>query len=73
MMNARITEANINGFGRFDDLKNCVDQAKAKAYFEELDDISISPFQVNVKIDKLLQDFIIHGGFDLQHTSTRTV
>ena len=65
MMNAGITETNINDFGRFDDLKQCVDKAKAKAYFEELEGASISPFGVNMKIDTLLQDFVISGGFDL--------
>ncbi|MDX8394567.1 MAG: hypothetical protein R8K21_08320, partial [Mariprofundales bacterium] len=64
MMNAGITEANINEFGRFDDLQKCVDIAKAKAYFEELEGASISVFRVNVKIDKLLQDFIISDGFE---------
>ena len=70
MMNAGVTSANINEFARFDDLKNCVDKVKAKAYFEKLEGNSITPFKVNIKIDKLLQDFIISGGFDLQHTST---
>ncbi len=65
MMNAGVTEANINEFGRFDDLKNCVDRARARVYFEELDDASLSPFKLNMKIDKLLQNFIISGGFDL--------
>ncbi len=70
MMNAGISAANINEFGRFDDLKNCVDNDKAKAYFEELEGASISPFKVNMKIDKLLQDFIISGGFDLLQPRT---
>jgi len=65
MMNAGVTEANINEFGRFDDLKGCVDKAKARAYFEELDGASISVFKVNMKVDKLLQEFILSGGFDL--------
>ncbi|NOQ15396.1 MAG: hypothetical protein GQ583_13080, partial [Methyloprofundus sp.] len=65
MMNAGVTEANINEFGRFDDLKGGVDKAKAKAYFEGLESTSISPFKVNIKIDRLLQDFIMSGGFDL--------
>ena len=73
MMNAGITKANINEFGRFDDLKNCVDKAKAKAYFEALEGTSISVFKVNIKVDKLLQDFIISGGFDLSQPSTCTV
>jgi len=64
MMNANVTEANINDFCRFDDLKKCVDKTKAKAYFEELESASVSVFKVNIEVDKLLQDFIIRGGFD---------
>jgi len=65
MMNAGVTEANINEFGRFDDLKSGVDKAKAKAYFEKSEGASISPFKVNMKVDKLLEGFIMSGGFDL--------
>jgi type I restriction enzyme R subunit len=65
MMNAGVTAANINEFGRFDDLKNCVDKAKAKVYFEELEGVSISAFKVNMKVDKLVEEFILSGGFDL--------
>ena len=70
MMNTGINESNINEYGRFDDLKNSLDKAKAKAYFEQLEGASISAFQVNMKVDKLLQAFIISGGFDLE-TFTR--
>jgi type I restriction enzyme R subunit len=66
LMNTDITEANINEFGRFDDLKKCVDKAKAKAYFEALEQASIPPFKLNIKVDKWLKDFIIRGGFDLE-------
>jgi len=65
MMNTGVTAANINDFGRFDDLKSCVDKAKARAYFEELDGASIPVFRVNIRVDKLLQNFIISDGFDL--------
>lgn len=37
MMNSGITVANINEFGRFDDLKGSVDKIKAKEYFENLE------------------------------------
>ncbi len=56
---------NINEFGRFDDLKNTVDIAKLKTYFEKLESNTILDFGVNMKIDQLLQDFIINGGFAL--------
>lgn len=65
MLNAGITDANINQFARFDDLKNHVDKTKAKTYFETLENTSISAFKVNMKVETLLQDFIIGGGFDL--------
>ncbi|CAA6828619.1 MAG: Type I restriction-modification system, restriction subunit R (EC [uncultured Thiotrichaceae bacterium] len=65
LMNVEMTEANINEFGRFDALKNCVDKAKAKSYFEALEGESISVFKVNVKVDKLLQKFVLSGGCDL--------
>jgi type I restriction enzyme R subunit len=66
LMNTEITAANINEFGRFDELKNTVDKQKAKAYFEKLEGSGLSIFKVNIKIDQLLQDFIINGGFELE-------
>lgn len=65
MMNTGVTEVNINEFGRFDNLKSYVDKGKAKDYFEELENESLSLFKVNMKVDKLLQSFIMSGGFDL--------
>ena len=69
MMNKGITETNINEYGRFDELKNSVDKAKAKAYFEKRDSEVVSTFKVNMKVDKLLHDFILVGGFDLESHS----
>ncbi len=65
LMNTDINPSNINDYGRFDDLKETVDKAKAKAYFEQLSGTSIPLFKVNIKVHTLLQDFIIRGGFDL--------
>lgn len=65
MLDAGITEANINEYGRFGELKETVDKEKAKAYFENLEGNSIPAFRINIKVDKLLQDFIIQGGFEL--------
>jgi len=65
-MNTHVSSANINAFGRFDDLKNSVDKAKAKAYFENLEGSKLGVFKVNMKTDQLFQDFIIRGGFDLE-------
>jgi type I restriction enzyme R subunit len=65
LMDSGVTEANINQFGRFDELKNTVDKAKAKKYFESLDGSRISPFKINIKTHELLQRFITSGGFEI--------
>ena len=66
LMARRVTDGNINEYGRFDTLKSSVDRIKAKAYFELLEGIRIIPPKVNIKVDKLLRDFIISGGFDIE-------
>ena len=65
-MRTNVTEANINEFGRFDDLKATVNKAKAKAYFEAIEGARLIPPKVPVKYDKLLREFIVSGGFDLK-------
>ena len=59
LMNTHETPANLNEFGRFDDLKATVDQQKAKAYFEGLEGKALPLFRVNIRTAKLLQDFIV--------------
>ena len=65
MMDSGRTEKNIDEYGRFSDLKDTVDKNKAKVYFEETESIAIPAFKVNVKVDKLLQRFILEGGFEI--------
>ncbi|MFA5501902.1 MAG: HsdR family type I site-specific deoxyribonuclease [Sulfurovaceae bacterium] len=65
MINSAVTETNLNDYGRFDALKESVDKAKAKAYFEALEGTAIPPFKINVKVHNLLKDFILNGGYDL--------
>lgn len=60
-----VTEANINEFGRFDNLKATADLAKAQTYFSELEGKSVSPPKVRIKIHQLLQKFILEGGFEI--------
>ena len=66
MMSLHITEDNINEFGRFDALKATVDKARAKAYFEALTGKKIPVPMINIRVDKLLRDFIIKGGYDIE-------
>ncbi|WP_154826935.1 type I restriction endonuclease subunit R, EcoR124 family [Clostridium butyricum] len=64
MMSSKVTNANINEYGRFDELKNSVDKVKAKAYFEEEEKTIIPQFKVNIKIDKLLRKFVLEENID---------
>ncbi len=65
LMNSSVCESTLNEYGRFDDLKNSVDRDKAKLYFEALENETIPPFKITVKIHNLLRDFILQGGFDI--------
>lgn len=65
LMNAGVTESNINEYGRFDDLKKTVDRDKARTFFEALEGTSLPAFRLSIKIEKLLKKFILSGGFDI--------
>ena len=49
----------------FDELKKSVDKAKAKAYFEKKEGVKLIPPKVNQKVDSLLREFIVTGGFEV--------
>ena len=61
----RLTESSINEYGRFDKLIASVDRAKAKAYFEKAEGQTVSVFATNSKASKLLREFLLKGGFDI--------
>ena len=65
MMGLGLTKTNINEFGRLDELKKSVDKAKAKAYFEKKEGVKLIPPKVNQKVDSLLREFIVTGGFEV--------
>ncbi|WP_435309852.1 type I restriction endonuclease subunit R, EcoR124 family [Sebaldella termitidis] len=64
-MELKVTEVNINEFGRFDELKNTVDKVKAKAYFEKINNSRMSAFDVNREVHNLLRNFIVNSGFEI--------
>ncbi len=68
-MKNKISETNLNEYGRFDDLKETIDKTKAKTYFEVLEGQTIPPFKVNIKAANLLKEFVLKGGFELDGTS----
>lgn len=58
LMADSVNDKNINDFGRFDALKETVDKAQAKAYFEKQDGVTIPLFKLNIRIDQFLKQFI---------------
>lgn len=65
MMDSGLNAKNINEYGRYTDLKDTVDKQKAKAYFESVEGIKIPQFKVNIRVDNLLQRFILESGFEV--------
>ena len=66
MMNLKLTDANINEYGRFDALKDAVDKVKAREFFEKRQHAAASLFKVNQYIDDFLRKFLLEGGFDVE-------
>ncbi len=66
LMAQHVNEDNINEFGRFDALKATVDKARAKAYFEAVTGLKLPIPKVNIRVDNLLRDFIMKGGYDIE-------
>ena len=64
-MSSGVTMQNINDYGRYDDLISKYDRQKAKSYFESLECKKLIPPQVYPKVNNLLRDFILSGGYDL--------
>lgn len=60
-----ITEANLNEFGRFDNLLDSADKVKAKTKLEEMSGEQIPLRKVRMKLSIILKAFILSGGFDL--------
>lgn len=65
-MSLKLNSNNLNEFGRYDELKKTVDKSKANEYFEKIEGVKIIPPKVNIKVDNLLREFIISGGFDIK-------
>ncbi len=65
LMDLHPSKANLNEFGRYEELKKTVDKTKAKAYFENQEGTKMNPGRVGIKTDNLLREFILAGGFDI--------
>ncbi len=65
IMKLNLTDSNLNEFGRYDDLKSEIDKELSKAYFEQLLGKTLAQPMVNIKMDKLLREFLLSGGFEI--------
>ncbi|CNJ12004.1 HsdR family type I site-specific deoxyribonuclease [Yersinia aldovae] len=59
LMADSVNDKNLNDFGRFDALKNSVNTAKARIYFEKQDGVTIPLFKLNIRIEQFLKQFIL--------------
>ncbi|WOG27416.1 hypothetical protein [Endozoicomonas sp. 8E] len=66
LMNTGVTKANLNEYGRFDELTDSIDKPRAKAYFETFEGAPVANFRVNIKAANLLRSFILQEGFELE-------
>ena len=65
-MDQVVTNKNINDFGRFEKLAKMVDMDKAKIYFEKIENKSLQPYEIFIKSQNLLRQFILDNGFDIE-------
>ena len=60
-----INEKSLNAFGRFDALRDTIDVPRAKSFFERCMNVTLPNFKVKVQASKLLKQFVLEGGFDI--------
>lgn len=65
LMLLRPTEANIDEYGKFEELMATLDLSKAKEYFETRDGKKYPNPMIKVKADELARKFIILGGIEI--------
>lgn len=65
IMKLQITETNIDEFNRFTNLIDTRDKQKSKAYFDKKENTDVLMKDVNMKLDELLRNFILQGGFEI--------
>lgn len=65
MMNLRLTNKNINEFGRFKTLMDSMDVKTTRKWLEEQLGRKVKIIEVHQKSHQLVRDFILEGGFDI--------
>ncbi|MCY8972880.1 HsdR family type I site-specific deoxyribonuclease [Bacillus atrophaeus] len=65
LMNFKVTEHNLNEYGRFANLLSSVDKKKAREWLEKKHGTKLKPFEVSQQTDALIRMFVLEGGFDI--------
>ena len=71
MMILPINGKNLNEYGRFDDLLKSVNFEVAKQTLEKIYDRPIEIWETYMEVQKILREFILKGGFDLNSLSEK--
>lgn len=62
LRSGKVTEANLNEYGRFDNLVGSVDDAKAKPYLEAALGVGLPVFLYKLRLVTVLKEFLMSGG-----------
>lgn len=65
LMNFKVTENNLNEYGRFTSLLATVDRKKAREWLEQKHGKKLKAFEINQQTDALIRKFVLEGGFDI--------
>lgn len=66
LMNLKVTEHNLNEYGRFAKLLASVDKKKAREWLEKKHSTKLKAFEVIQQTDALIRKFVLEGGFDIE-------
>ena len=64
MLAQRVTESNINEFGRLDALKASADKGRAQMYFEQQEGTPIPAYRMSARLDQAIRSFVLNGEFE---------
>lgn len=65
IMSSKVTDSNINEYGRFDELLNTIDLEKSKNTLEKRHGKQYKTYEVKIKVNELLRRFVLNPQCDL--------
>ena len=65
LLRKKVTETNIDAFGRFEDLLKTVDWTQARRFFSIVDRVEIADPELKIRVDDYLRDFLLTEGHDV--------